>query len=72
MKHTYTVEAESQADLAVYTTALSRYCADSDFEAYLRSMWKHPQDSMSKETYAVVERLWEYWHDTRASIGEVE
>jgi hypothetical protein len=70
MKHTYIVEAEFEADLAVHFNALSRYCADSDFEARLRSMWKHRE--MSEEAFSIVEELWEAWHSTRADIGEVQ
>ena len=70
MKHTYTIEAEMEADLAVHFSALSRYCADCDFEARLRGLWKH--GDYDDATYKVVEGIWEYWHETRADIGEVQ
>ena len=68
MKHTYTIEAETEADLTVHFNALSRYCADADFEAHLRGMWKH--GDYTDAEYAIVEGLWEYWHETRSDIGE--
>ena len=68
MKHTYTIEAEMEADLKVHFNALDRYCADSDFEARLRGMWKH--GDYGEEAYKAIESIWEYWHETRADIGD--
>ena len=70
MKHTYTVEAETERELFIYTTALDRYCADYDFERQLRNLWKHGQ--LKAGEAKLVDDLWQAWHDTRANIGEVE
>ena len=67
MTHRYTIEAETEADLRVHFNALDRYCADSDFEAHLRNMWKHGDHDAAVD--AVVEQLWDLWNETRANIG---
>ena len=68
MKHTYTIEAEFEADLKVHFNALDRYCADSDFEGWLRGVWKHRE--MSEAEDKLIDEVWEYWHGTRRDIGE--
>ena len=68
MKHVYTIEAETEADLRIYTNALARYCADADFESRLRGIWKHAD--LDEQAAKVVDELWEYWHDTRTEITD--
>ena len=72
MKHVYTVEAESESELVVYTQAMSRYCADHDFENALRRLWKDSADELTEVEWKIVERIWDMWHANRANIGEVE
>ena len=69
MKHTYTIEAETEAELHVYATALARYCACCDFESALRTMWKH-SDLSEVSGEDAVDRIRNMWHETK--IAEID
>jgi hypothetical protein len=69
MNHTYTVSAELESELYIYTTALARYCANCDFESELRNIWKH-EDLSGVSGEEVVERIWDMWHELK--IQEVD
>ncbi len=58
----FTVEAESEHDLRVYTQATAMAHAIWEFDQYLRNEYKY-NDNLTEEEYSIYERMREKLHE---------